>query len=480
MSEHYLFNPPPGWPRPPSDWTPPEGWAPDPSWPPAPVGWEFWIPRDGAPTAPGTPEPAAAAPATDDATVMALGEPTTPEPTASPTPAGSPGPAPVAAVPAGSTADAGRVAQLEADLAAAIAQVHALQSGAGSGDVVELDDERVLQEVGIYRYHHPLENADAFKASLAELDEAIKTLVKAGDAIEASNMFTFDNSLAKGRKMTGDLSKLMLRAYNAEADNCIRSLRVGNVLTAMKRLDQSRTSIAKLGAMMEMRISDEFHQLRVRELELTSDYLMKVQEEREEAREERERLREERKAEQELAAERERLAKERAHLLNALAAVRESGDEAAAAELESKVAGLDQAIEQNDFRTANIRAGYVYVISNRGAFGGHVVKIGLTRRLDPLDRIRELGDASVPFPFDVHALFFSEDAVTLEAELHAAFTARRLNQVNQRREFFFATPAQVRDVLVGKVGNLLEFVEVPEATQYLQSLNGWPEEYRTS
>ncbi len=108
-------------------------------------------------------------------------------------------------------------------------------------------------------------------------------------------MFTFDNSLAKGRKMTADLSKLMLRAYNAEADNSIRSLRVGNVVTAKKRLDASRTSIARLGAMMEMHISDEFHALRVEEIELTADWLMMKQQEKEDAREERERLREERR-----------------------------------------------------------------------------------------------------------------------------------------------------------------------------------------
>ena len=91
-----------------------------------------------------------------------------------------------------------------------------------------------------------------------------------------------------------------------------------------------------------------------------------------------------------------------------------------------------------------------------------------------MDRVRELGDASVPFPFDVHALYFSEDAVTLEAELHRAFATMRVNHINERREFFFASPAQVRSVLVEKAGNLLEFVEEPEATQYRQSKKYWP------
>ena len=112
-------------------------------------------------------------------------------------------------------------------------------------------------------------------------------MVKAGDAILASDMFTYNNSLAKGRKMTADLSKLMLRAYNAEADNCVRALRAGNIVTAKKRVDRAVQAIAKLGAMMEMRVNPRYHELRFEELELTSDYLMKKQEEKEAAREER-------------------------------------------------------------------------------------------------------------------------------------------------------------------------------------------------
>jgi hypothetical protein len=347
-------------------------------------------------------------------------------------------------------------------------------SGGADTSLVELDDERVLQEVGIYRYHHPLENAEAFRERLSALQERIKQTVLAGDAILASDMFTFNNSLAKGRKMTADFSKLMLRAYNAEADNCVRALRAGNVVTAERRLEASMATIAKLGSMMEMRVNPAYHALRIEELHLTSDFAMKVQAEREAAREERDRLREQRKVEAELAVERERLAKERQHYENAIRALQDSGDSDAVADLAAKLEELDGAIAQNDYRAANIRAGYVYVISNVGAFGHQMVKIGMTRRLEPLDRVRELGDASVPFPFDVHAIYFSDDAVTLETELHNAFAERRVNRVNERREFFFATAVEVREVLAAKVGNLLEFAEAPESTQYLQSKGGWP------
>jgi hypothetical protein len=480
----FKFNVPPGWPEPPTGWTPPEGWTPDPSWPPAPAGWSFWVPDDDPAVA---QQPAAAA---------------APEPTASEPPANSaPAPTPDEQVESSSgeseQAEAERVEleQIRAEIAAETERLAALREQVTElqrdaerfsqetaieevarikSQLVELNDALLLQQVGIYEYHHPLENADAYRERLADLRERIKDTVRQRKAILASDRFSYNNSLAQGRKMTADFSKLMLRAYNAEADNCVRSLRVGTVETALKRLEASVETIARLGSMMEMRVAPEYHDLRVEEIELTADYLFKVQEERELAREERERLREERKAQQELAAERERLEKERTHYENALKALVAQGKGAEAAEIQARLGKIAEAIEMNDYRIANIRAGYVYVISNIGAFGENVVKIGMTRRLEPLERIHELGDASVPFPFDVHALYFSDDAVTLESELHDAFSTRRLNHVNLRREFFFATPHEVREVLASKVGNLLEFNESPEASQYFQSHGLWP------
>ncbi len=452
-----VFNPPPNWPRPPDGWTPPSGWKPDPSWPPPPDGWKLWT----------TPDADTAAAPTDlqDATDS------------------PPGPAPLAPPPAAPrTSHTGNDQRDPEVLAEEVrrlqAEVESLREHAAQGgdDLVDLDDERILQEVGIYNYHHPLEDAEQYRSRLAAINQRIKDMVKAGNAILAADMFTYNNSLAKGRKMTADLSRLMLRAYNAEADNCVRALRAGNVITAKKRLDRAVQAIAKLGAMMEMRVNPRYHELRFEELELTADYLMKKQEEKEAARAERERLREERRAEQELAAERERLDKERSHYLATLEALRANADEEAIAEMERRLQDVDTAISQNDYRVANIRAGYVYVISNPGSFGERMVKIGMTRRLEPMDRVRELGDASVPFPFDVHALFFADDAVAVEQELHDAFAEARVNRVNTRREFFFATPIEVREVLAEKLGALLEFTEQPEATQYLQSRKYWPTE----
>ncbi len=210
--------------------------------------------------------------------------------------------------------------------------------------------------------------------------------------------------------------------------------------------------------------------MRVHELEFTADYLVKIEEEKERVRAERERQREEEKAQREFEAEKARLHKEQSHYATALERLRAKGDERAAAELEAKLDEIGNAITGVESREANIRAGYVYIISNIGSLGGRMVKIGMTRRLNPTDRVRELGDASVPFRYDIHALVFSDDAVGLESKLHETLAEKRVNRVNLRREFFYATPTEVRTLLEEIAGqHLLEFHETPEAVEWRAS-----------
>lgn len=338
--------------------------------------------------------------------------------------------------------------------------------------VAILAEDEVLQEIGIYRYRHPLDSAVGYKAQIDELRQQIKNMAKAnGGAVTAAKDWTVNGSAAKGRKMIREFSKLMLRAYNAEADTLVRGLKPYKLDAASDRLSKSRSTIAKLGATMNIEISPQYHRARLKELELTADYLARKAEEKEAEREEKARLREERKAQQEMQRQREKLEKERQHYANALAALEASGDSDAAGKLREQLADVDRAIEDVDYRAANIRAGYVYVISNVGAFGESMVKIGMTRRLEPMDRVRELGDASVPFRFDVHALFFSNDAVGIEQAMHEKLADKRVNRVNLRREFFYATPAEVRAHLLELDGSILEYEEVPEAVEFHQSAN---------
>lgn len=354
-----------------------------------------------------------------------------------------------------------RVAEANEELAARQAEIHATRA-----TLLDLHGAVEVQEFGLYDYEHPAEDSVALATQLEALRADIKSAVREGRATQATSNFTFNNSSAKGAKFVRDMSKLMLRSYNAEAENCIKAVRAGNLGTAQARLTRAMEQIARLGTMIDLRITSYFHQLRLRELELANRHLLAVQAEKEADRAHREELREQRKAEKELAAEKARLSKERTHYENAIAALEANGDAEGAERMRERLADVDHAIENVDYRSANIRAGYVYVISNIGSFGPDVVKIGLTRRLEPMDRVHELGDASVPFRFDVHALFFADDAVSIEAMLHQHFADRRINQINLRREYFRATPTEVRDVLKEHSVEMLDFKLDPSAEEY--------------
>ncbi|MDR2241088.1 MAG: DUF4041 domain-containing protein [Zoogloeaceae bacterium] len=337
--------------------------------------------------------------------------------------------------------------------------------------IVETEELALLQEAGVYRYRHPLNDAVAYKLKLKRIEERIKAAVKKdGGAVSGSTNWTVNGSQAQGRKMVNETSKLMLRAFNAEADNAVQTLKPYKLDAATDRLIKVAATIERLGKTMSISIDYAYLRLRIEELELTADFLQKEAEEKEVERAEKERLREERKAQQEMERERARLEKERQHYENALAALAQKGDEEGAARLREQLGDVQRAIEDVDYRAANIRAGYVYVISNIGSFGEDTVKIGMTRRLDPIDRIRELSDASVPFNFDVHALFFSKDAVSIETAMHQRLADRRINKINQRREFFRATPLEAKAHLAELAGELLQFTDIPEAREYRESI----------
>lgn len=337
--------------------------------------------------------------------------------------------------------------------------------------VVETREIMLLQEVGLYEYAHPLDSSARFKDAVKEIQDAQKVSIKQGSAVQGTDKWAINGSQKEGAKMVSDFCKLLLRAYNTEADNLVRSMKPFGRDTAIERLEKMRASVSKLGTSMKIFITDEYHALRVKELELTSDYMVKVQEEKEREKEERARLKEEAAARREFEQEQAKLEKEKAHYLSAIQVMRVNGDETAVAEAEAKLAEVEKAIDGVTERAANVRAGYVYVISNIGSFGDRVVKIGLTRRLNPLDRVNELGDASVPFKFDVHCIVFSEDAVSLETALHQRFAAKKVNHVNLRREFFYATPHEVRGALEELKGDLLHFEEESEALEWHQSQN---------
>ena len=364
-----------------------------------------------------------------------------------------------------------RQAEIDAEIEALCSERDGLQE-----QVVSLRDTVILQEVGVYEYAHDMESAADYKSALSNLRAKMKTVVRAGDAATSASNWVVNGSEAKGRKMIRDMSKLLLRAYNSEADDLVAKLRPFRLEAAIDRLGKSRSAINRLGAEpMKIAITGRYHRLRVDELRLAADWLAKKEDEKEAAKAERARLREEAKARKEIEAERLRLIKERTHYEGVIAKMREAGGtDSDVADLEAQLAEINEAVLTVESRAANTRAGHVYVISNVGSFGERMVKIGMTRRLDPLDRVKELGDASVPFKYDLHALVFSDDAVGLEKALHGRFASRRVNLVNMRREFFYLTPGEVAAALAvgdGPEAVVTEFVEEPEAAEWHMSQN---------
>lgn len=346
--------------------------------------------------------------------------------------------------------------------------------------LVQTEEELNLQSFGIYKPRYDLMRADDYRARLMEIRAQQKEMIKAKTAVTGVTNWTVNNNAAQGRKMVSDMQKLLLRAFNSECDDVIEHVRYSNLEASEKRITSSKDAISKLGTIMGISITPAYYRLKIEELHLAFEYQQKKQAEKEEQKEARARMREEAKLAKEIEEERKKLEKEQRHYQNALhkidtqlagASETDRADiEQKRAELVQQLQKINQAFKDVDYREANQRAGYVYVISNIGAFGENVYKIGMTRRLDPMERVDELGDASVPFDFDVHAMIFSEDAPKLEAALHNAFADRKLNFVNQRREFFRVTLDEIKAVVRANFDKTVEFEDFPPAEQYRQSL----------
>lgn len=347
-------------------------------------------------------------------------------------------------------------------------------------ELVEVSDAVQLQDFGLYTPHYNLMKADDYKSRLLENRSLQKDMVRNKSAVTGNQSWTVNGSLAKGKKMVSDMQKLLLRAFNAECDDVIEHVKYNNIETAEKRITTSKDAISKLGDIMGVSIVPAYYRLKLEELYLAFEYAQKKQAEKEEQREARAQMREAAKLAKEIEEARKKLEKEQQHYQNALQRVTvqlESASDSERAAIEEKKTALmaqldkiDREFKDVDYREANQRAGYVYVISNIGAFGENVYKIGMTRRLDPQDRVDELGDASVPFNFDVHAMIFSDDAPRLEAALHNAFADRKLNFVNQRREFFNVTLDEIKKVVKENYDRSVEFVELAPAEQYRESI----------
>ncbi|MCI9355778.1 MAG: DUF4041 domain-containing protein [Firmicutes bacterium] len=340
--------------------------------------------------------------------------------------------------------------------------------------IAYLDDELLVQEFGLYKPKFDFANALGYKESLTEIRNKQKILIKEKRAVTGNNEWRVNGSIIQGRKMINDIQKLSLRAFNQECDELIRKVKYTNFNASLDRLSKSSLEISKLGADMNVFIANEYIQSKKEELRLAFEYQVKKQEEKEAVKAAKAEQREQAKIQKELEERRRKVEKEQTHYQTAYeklkAQIEQNPDNAdllqKQQEMEATLSDIDKALTDIDYRQANMRAGYVYIISNIGSFGKDIYKIGMTRRLEPQDRIDELGGASVPFNFDVHAMIFSDDAPSLETALHKAFEDKKVNMVNHRREFFHVTLDEIKEVIKKNFDKTVEFIDIPDAEQY--------------
>lgn len=367
----------------------------------------------------------------------------------------------------------------EADIASLKAQAAEKRSA-----LVELDDEILLQSFGFYKPRYALKNSEQYKTKLDDIRERQAALVKAGRAATCPTNWTVNGDAKEGARMIRDYTKLVVRSFNNECDASITDVKFSNIEAIEKRIRKAFDALNSLTQRMGIALTQEYLKLKLEELYLCYEYQVKKQEEKEEQKRLREQMREEAKLMKEIEDAKLKLAKEEKHFNQALAGLEQrlqqplSDAERALvekerAQLQQKLAGLEKDKLDVLKREQNTRAGYVYVISNIGAFGENVYKIGVTRRLDPQERIDELGDSSVPFDFDIHALVFSDDAPALETALHQAFAGRKLNMINGRREFFNVTLEEIEAVIRRNFSKPVEVTHLADAPEYRQSIKLW-------
>lgn len=348
-------------------------------------------------------------------------------------------------------------------------------------------EDAEFAEMGAFEPHFDFDTSEEFKESIRKNRSKQKDMlrVKSRDgAIWCGTDWTVHNSRAEGKKMTNRAINLTARAFNGECDAAIANCTFKNWSIMHDRIQASFDKINTLNEVNDVHISQKYLELKTKELDLVHSYKMKKQAEKEEQREIRAQMAEERKAQLEIERAIKEAEAEEVRAQKALDKARKEMEAKLAkmteeqAELyQTKIDALQDALTEAEIKgqkalsmAQQTKRGHVYVISNIGSFGDDVFKIGMTRRLDPQDRVDELGSASVPFLFDVHAMIHSDDAPALENALHQHFDNQRTNMVNRRKEFFNVSLKDIKEAVYKIAGNDVDFVETVVAQHYYETL----------
>ncbi|MDD5360781.1 MAG: DUF4041 domain-containing protein [Ignavibacteria bacterium] len=334
-------------------------------------------------------------------------------------------------------------------------------------------------DFGIYETVFDFAKSDDYRVKQNRIIDEQKSMIKEDTAAICNTKWTVGNSESKGRAVVNRYKKLMLRAFNGECDSLVSKVKWNNVNQMKDRMQRLFDAINKLGEGFNVYLNTQYLVLKQKELLLEHEYQLKRQQEKEELRSMQEEQREEEKAKREYEQAQREAEKEEVIYQKALDKAKKEVEQVTGEkhdklllQIESLEKELSEARDKKERAISmaqQTKRGNIYIISNIGSFGENVYKIGLTRRLEPLDRVRELGDASVPFHFDVHAMIFSENAPALENKLHLAFANKKVNMLNNRKEFFKVSIDEIEKE-VSNIGINAEFTKLPEAMEYRETL----------
>jgi predicted RNase H-like nuclease (RuvC/YqgF family) len=346
-------------------------------------------------------------------------------------------------------------------------------------EISNIEDEGYIKSFNLYQPRYDFPESSHYSRRLDEIRNEQSALIKEKKAVICFKEWAIEGSRQKGQKMINDIIRLMLIAFNGECDALISKVKYSNVDSIEKKISKIYDVINQMMAGFNCEITKQFYNLRIQELFLVHEYQEKRQEEKEEQQRIKEQIREEAALEREIERQLKESERDEEKFEKLLEKARKDMANAAAeaqAFMTLKIQELEQQLQEAHERSQRAlsmaqqtKAGHVYVISNIGSFGPDVVKIGMTRRLEPMDRVKELGDASVPFAFDVHAMIYTEDAPALENALHKAFAAHRVNRVNLRKEYFRVSLEAVEQHVAQHMPEA-EFTRLAEAGEYRRSL----------
>ncbi|WP_058989894.1 GIY-YIG nuclease family protein [Anaerococcus rubeinfantis] len=332
-------------------------------------------------------------------------------------------------------------------------------------------DELNSHSYGIVPTDFQFEKSETYKMKLDNIHLKEKEMIA-----------RLNKKVKNGRKISilyDNLEQLSFLYFNMACDYNLSKLNFNNYPTRIKEIEKLHSTIFKVTE-YNVDIPTQYKELKLEELETAYSYYKLKEREKEILREQREQEKDDLKAQKEIKEKHDKIDKE----IETLSLVKEKIEEkiklAANEEIEAlkleleklreKISEFENEKSDLDYRLKNTGAGYVYIISNIGSFGENVYKIGVTRRLDPYQRIQELSSASVPFKFDVHAMIFSYQAYQLENELHKYFDKQRINKVNNRKEFFKIDIEQIKKILSSHKELTFDFIEEARAHEYKESL----------